>query len=236
MGMGIRVGTGRGTVVSRTRREVTSRVSTGHVVMVLAGALGVLLTLTVLRSADHTRPVLVASHDLAPGTVITDAGVHVARVHADASVLATLFATDQLQSLRGRVVTTIVHADELVARSSVSSIDAHASTRQMSFPIARSRAVGGKLSTGDRVDVLAVDHDSGHAGYVITDAEVVAVEGRSGGALSGASDDVTITLVVDPATAPQLASAVDAGTVMLVRSTGAPVAHGQTPFVARTGK
>ena len=61
----------------------------------------------------------------------------------------------------------------------------------MSFPIARSRAVGGKLATGDRVDVLAVDHDSGRAGYVVTNAEIVAVEGRSGGALSGASDDVT---------------------------------------------
>ena len=77
--------------------------------------------------------------------------------------------------------------------------------------MARARAVGGRLSSGDRVDVLAVDHDSGQAGYVLTDAEVVAVESESWGALSGASDDVTITLVVDPTSAPQLAAAVDAG-------------------------
>ncbi len=204
--------------------------------MVLAGALGVLLTLSVLRSADDTRPVLAAAHDLAPGTVITDDSVHVARVHVDGAVLATLFAADQLQAMRGRVVTTTIHANELVGRGSVSALDAHRSTREMSFPIARSRAVGGKLATGDRVDVLAVDHDSGRAGYVVTDAEIVAVEGRSGGALSGASDDVTITLVVELATAPQLASAIDAGTVMLVRSTGAPVAHGQVPFVPRADK
>ncbi len=124
---------------------------------------------------------------------------------------------------------------ELVARGAVSALDAHASTREMSFSIARARAVGGKLSTGDRVDVLAVDHDSGRAGYVMTDAEVVAAEGRSGGALSGASDEVTVTLVVDPTTAPQLAAVIDAGTVMLVRTTGAPVATGQTPF-ALSGK
>ena len=103
------MGTGQGTVVSRTRRGISSRISTGHVVMVLAGALGVLLTLSVLRSADDTRPVLVAAHDLAPGTVIGDASVHVARVHADASVLATLFGAEELGALRGRVVTTIVH-------------------------------------------------------------------------------------------------------------------------------
>ena len=230
------MGTAQGTVVSRTRREMTTRLSTGHVVMVLAGALGVLLTLSVLRSADDTRPVLVAARDLAPGTVINDASVHVARVHADASVLATLFRAEQIPALRGRVVTTLVHQGELVARGALSTLDAHAATRVMSFSIARARAVGGKLTAGDRVDVLAVDHDSGRAGYVVLDAEVVAAEGRSGGALSGASDDVTITLVVDPATAPELASAIDAGTVTLVRSTGAPAVHGQAPFASRSTK
>jgi pilus assembly protein CpaB len=230
------VGTAQVTVASRTRREIRSRLSTGHIVMVLAGALGVLLTLSVLRSADDTRAVLVAAHDLAPGSVIGDASVHVAHVHADASVLATLIDAEQLPAVRGRVVTSTLHEGELVARDSVSALDAHASTRVMSFPIARARAVGGKLSAGDRVDVLAVDHDSGQAGYVLTDAEVVAVEGRSGGALSGASDDVTITLVVDPATAPVLASAIDAGTVMLVRSTGAPAVHGQVPFAPQSTK
>jgi pilus assembly protein CpaB len=230
------VGTAQGTVVSRPRREMSSRLSTGHLVMVLAGALGVLLTLTVLRSADDTRPVLVAARDLAPGTVINDASVHVARVHVDASVLATLVRAEQLVGMRGRVVTTTVREGELIARGAVSALDAHVATRIMSFPLARARAVGGKLTTGDRVDVLAVDHDSGHAGYVVTDAEVVAVDGRSGGALSGASDDVTITLVVDQATAPELAAAIDAGTVMLVRSTGAPAVHGPTPFAPRSTK
>jgi Flp pilus assembly protein CpaB len=198
--------------------------------MVLAGALGVLLTLSVLRSADDTQAVLVAAHDLAPGSVITDASVHVARVHADGSVLATLFGAEQLGALRGRIVTASVHDGELVARGSVSAVDAGAATRIMSFSIARARAVDGKLTNGDRVDVLAVDHSSGRAGYVVTDAEVVAVAGRGGGALSGASDDVTITLVVEPETAPALASAIDAGTVMLIRATGAPVVHSRTVF------
>jgi Flp pilus assembly protein CpaB len=190
--------------------------------MVLAGALGVLLTLTALRSADDTRPVLVAAHDLAPGTVIDDASFDVARVHVDGAVLSTLYASDQLDALRGRVVTSVVHGGELVAHTAIAERDAKSSARTMSFPIARSRAVAGKLEAGDRVDVLAVDHDSGHAGYVVTGAEVVAAESRSSGALSGVSDDITISLVVDPVTAPALAAAVDSGSLMLVRSTGAP--------------
>jgi Flp pilus assembly protein CpaB len=204
--------------------------------MVLAGALGVLLTLSVLRAADDTRAVLVAAHDLAPGSVIGDASVRVAHVHADAAVLATLIDAEQLAAVRGRVVTSTLRQGELVARDSVSSVDARAATRVMSFAIARARAVGGKLATGDRVDVLAVDHDSGRAGYVVTDAEIVAVDARNGGALSGASDDVTISLVVDPTTAPALASAIDAGTVMLVRATGAPPLRGQTPFAPGEAK
>jgi Flp pilus assembly protein CpaB len=215
------VGISQATVVGRTRRELASRVSTGHVVMVLAGALGVLLTLTVLRSADDTRPVLVAARDLAPGTVLEDASFRVAHVHADAAILATLYASDQLGALRGHVVTSVVHEGELVAHTAVAERDGR-SARTMSFPIPRSRAVAGKLETGDRVDVLAVDHDSGRADYVVTDAEVVSAESRSAGALAGASDDVTVTLVVDPESAPALAAALDGRTVMLVRATGAP--------------
>lgn len=215
------MGIAQATVVGRTRRELASRVSTGHVVMVLAGALGVLLTLSVLRSADHTRPVLVAAHDLAPGAVLDDASFRVANIHADGSVLSTLYAADQAGALRGHVVTSFVHEGELVAHTAVAERDGKSSARTMSFPVPRSRAVGGRLVTGDRVDVIAVDHDSGRAEYVLTDAEVVAAESRSSGALSGTSDDITVTLVVDPATAPTLAAAVDGGTVMLVRATGA---------------
>jgi Flp pilus assembly protein CpaB len=197
--------------------------------MVLAGALGVLLTLTVLRSADDTRRVLVAAHDLAPGTVLDEASFRVARVHADAGILGTLYASDQIGLLRGHVVTNVVNEGELVARAAVAERDGKSSARTMSFPIPRSRAVAGKLETGDRVDVLAVDHDSGRAGYVVTDAEVVSAESRSSGALSGVSDDITVTLVVDPTTAPALAAAVDGGTVMLVRSTGAPPMSARAP-------
>jgi Flp pilus assembly protein CpaB len=204
--------------------------------MVLAGALGVLLTLTLLRSAGDTRAVLVAAHDLAPGTVLEDASFRVARVHADTGVMSTLYAADQLGALRGHVVTSVVHEGELVAHTAVAERDKSSSARTMSFAIPRSRAVAGKLQTGDRVDVVAVDHDSGRADYVVIDAEVVSAESRSAGALSGASDDITVTLVVDPVTAPELVAAVDGGTVTLVRATGAaPIGERSTQAPAPGG-
>jgi Flp pilus assembly protein CpaB len=194
--------------------------------MLLAGALGVLLTLSVLRAADHSEPVLVAAKDLVPGTVISDADLRVARVHSDASVIATLFGAAALADLRGQVVTTTIHAGALVTRGDVRAVGAQAARRVMSFPLPRARAVGGKLVAGDRVDVIAVERNTARSGYVLTDAEVIAVDTHESGPLAGGSDDVTVTLAVDPATAPRLAAALDAGTVTLVRATGAaPLRH-----------
>ena len=44
----------------------------------------------------------------------------------------------------------------------------------MSFPIPITRAVGGALVAGDRVDVLSVRHNSGRSSYVAMDATVLA--------------------------------------------------------------
>lgn len=211
------------------RRALTSRLSTAHVVMVLAGLLGVVLTLNVLRAADHTRPVLVAAKDLAPGTVISADAVRVARIHADDGVLAALVAGSDLGSLDGRIVSTTVRRGSLLERAALQPAGDGASTRVMSFPLARARAVGGKLATGDRVDVLAVEHDTGRSGYVADDVPVVAVDSRSGGPL-GTDGDLTVSVGVDAQTAARLASALDVASVTLVRSTGSSPLQLDAPF------
>jgi Flp pilus assembly protein CpaB len=189
--------------------------------MLGAGALGVLLTLSAVRSADHTQPVLEAAHDLAPGAVVTADDVRVARVHVDGAALRTLFSGTDVGEVRGEVVTNPMAGGELIARTNVRAAAAGAAARVMSFPLPRARAVDGKLQSGDHVDVVAVEHDAARAGYVIADAAVVAVDNGASGPLGANSDDVTVSLVVDADTATRLALALDAGTVTLVRATGA---------------
>jgi hypothetical protein len=53
------------------------------------------------------------------------------------------------------------------------------------------------------------------------DALVVDVDTRGSGALSGADDDVTVTVDVDAGTAPRLATAVDTQVVSLIRTASA---------------
>jgi Flp pilus assembly protein CpaB len=198
--------------------------------MMLAGALGVLLTLSVLRAADRTQPVLVATRELPPGTVITDADLRVTRVHVDASVLDTLLRGSDVAQTRGQVVTETIHAGALIPRGAVRAVGDRAATRVMSFPLPRAQAVGGKLANGDRVDVVAVERDTGRAGYVLTDAQVIAVDAHGGGPLAGASNDVTVSLAVDPESAPRLAAALATGSVTLVRATGAAPLRGVDAF------
>jgi Flp pilus assembly protein CpaB len=211
----------QGTIVAGVhRRALTSRVSTGHVVMVVAGLLGALLTLSALRAADDTRPVLVAARDIVPGTVIDSRWLRVSNIHADAAVLATLFDANAIDELRGQIAVGRIPAGSLVTHDDVRSTTAGKAPRAMSFPIPITRAVGGALVAGDRVDVLSVEHNTGRSNYVATDASVLAFSNHGGGALQG-SDDASITLAVEPAVAARIASALETGSVTLVRATGA---------------
>lgn len=211
-----------GVLVGGTRRRaLTSRVSTGHIVMVLAGLLGALLTLSVLRTADNTRPVYVAAREIVPGTVIDAHSLRIARIHADDRVLASLFGVQSIDELRGQVAVARVAAGALVTHDDVRSVAAGAAPRAMSFPIPISRAVGGALVSGDRVDVLAVRHNTGRSVYVATDVSVLEFSGHRSSALQG-SEDASVTLAVDPDAAARIASALETGSVTLVRVTGAP--------------
>jgi Flp pilus assembly protein CpaB len=189
--------------------------------MVLAGALGVLLTLSVVHETDRTRAVFVAAHDLAPGAVLDAGAIRLTRVHADAAVNASLFGAEQRASLRGRVVTGAIAGGALLTRDNVRDASDGATPRVMSFPLPKARAVDGKLARGDRIDIVAVDHEHGRAQYVMHDALVVDVDARGSGALSGTDDDVTVTIDVDANTAPRLAAAVDTQVVSLVRTVSA---------------
>ena len=202
------------------RRALTSRVSTGHAVMVIAGLLGALLTLSAFRAADDTRPVLVASHDIVPGTVIEARWLRISRVHADPGVLASLFDASSINDLRGRVAVARVARGALLRRDDVGATTAGKAPRAMSFPIPVPRAVGGALGAGDRVDVLSVQHNTGRSAYVATDVLVLAFSKRGGSPLQG-SEDASITLAVEPDAAARIASALETGSVTLVRATGA---------------
>jgi Flp pilus assembly protein CpaB len=192
--------------------------------MVVAGLLGALLTLAVLREADRTHPVLVAADDLAAGQVVTRESFAIARLRAEPGVLASLLRPADLDALSNAVTTAAVREGALVARDAVTDVRKRPAARTMSFALPRSRAVDGALESGDRVDVVAAARDRVQAGYVATDVAVVAASAAGSGPLQ---DDgtVTMTLAVDSGEAVRIAAALERSTVTLIRATGATPAR-----------
>jgi hypothetical protein len=88
----------------------------------------------------------------------------------------------------------------------------------MSLPVPVEHAAGGALVAGDRVDVIAVT--DGVAGFVATDLEVISVSDIGSGAI-GTISSHHVVVNVGPEQALRLAEALAAGSVEIVRATGA---------------
>jgi Flp pilus assembly protein CpaB len=219
-----------GEALSTTRpRPLRSRVSGGHVVMIVAGVLGMLLTLVVVRSADHRVKVAVAAGDIAVGERVRPSAIRYERVAMDAKLLATVLQPGDVAKLRNSIAAQRISAGELVTRRAVRPVAASAGRRAMSIPVDPSRAVDGKLAPGDRVDVLVATDTQ--IAVAVANVEVLSVNrpGR-GGALGDVGAKFSVTVAVDAKGAQRVAAAITAGDLDIVRSTGAKSAQDLPPL------
>ncbi|MCD7049412.1 RcpC/CpaB family pilus assembly protein [Rhodococcus sp. BH2-1] len=199
------------------RTDTARRVTAG----VLIVAAGVLLLRDGLR--DSGAPVLVAAHDLTPGTVLTPDDVRVvARPDPDLPEGSVRVIADA----SGRTVASPVRAGEML--TDVRLLGPRLTEAAAGAPDARMVPVrltdpglSELIRAGDRVDVLTVDQTSGPtetrrpaATVLATDATVVLVSPESSGA--GRRDRVVMLALPAPAAgAVATASLTDALTVTL---------------------
>jgi pilus assembly protein CpaB len=211
-------------------RSLVGRFSTGHLVMIVAGLLGLLLTVAVLRRADERQPVAVAARDLSPGSALGEASVRYEQVKMDDALLGTGLQPEDVERLRDAVAAYPIAAGELIHRRAVRPAAAPEGKRAMSIAIDPSRAVDGELEAGDRVDViLAGSHE---VSIIVADAEVLSVGRRDrGGAFGGVDDKFTVTIAVDARESQLVAGGVAGGDIVITRTTGSQPA-GSTPPLA----
>lgn len=211
-------------------RGLMSRVSTGHLVMIVAGLLGLLLTVAVLRRADEREPVAVAARDLSPGTALSETSIRYEQVKMDDSLLGTVLQPHDVKRLRDSVAAYPIAAGELIHRRAIRPAAAPDGKRAMSIAIDPARAVNGELEAGDRVDViLAGSHE---VSIIVADAEVLSVRRPDrGGAFGGVADKFTVTLAVDARESQLVAAGIAGGDIVVTRTTGSRPA-GSTPPLA----
>ena len=203
------------------RRGLLTRVKLGHVVAIVAGLLAAVTMLAVLRSNQSTVAVVTAAVPIASGAVVNAEDVVVEDVLLSPEFGAQFVTADEIDRVAGSVARRPIIPGEPLLDTDLGEVAASEGLRAMSVPIEEGRAVAGGLQVGDRIDVIAVV--DGLARYIATDVEVLGVPTEeSTGGLTEATGGFAPTLAVSDEQALQIASALGAAEVHLVRSTGAP--------------
>lgn len=218
---------GAPTLASGPAPRRRGRVSRGHVVMALAGIVGVVLSFAALRARDGETAVLVAAHEIRAGETITASDFRTVRVTLTPEVLATVAQADDRRRLRGRIAGNTIAEGELVTTRTLRSRAAPRRLRAMSIPIDPARAVGGRLAAGDRVDVLFAGQQA--VSIIVADAPVLAVDARGRGGIGESASPFTVTVGVTAHQSQLVAAAVADGEISLARTTGAESARGTAP-------
>jgi Flp pilus assembly protein CpaB len=114
-----------------------------------------------------------------------------------------------------------------VVRSQLRRRAAPDGLRAMSIPVDASRAAGGRIEPGDRVDVVfAGTHE---ASIIVPDARVLAVDEPGRGGIGEVARPFTITVAVDAHQSQLLAAAIADGELSVTRTTGATSSEGTEP-------
>jgi Flp pilus assembly protein CpaB len=210
-----------------SRRPLRGRISRGHVVMVVAGVVGVVLSFAALRHQEGEARVLVAAHEIRAGEIVRAADFRSVPVTMSPSLLATIVRAHDAHRVSGRVAATTIDAGELITRRTLRPRAARHGLRAMSIPIDPARAVGGRLAAGDRVDVLFAGERA--VSIIVADAEVLAVDARGSGGIGESASPFTVTIAVSARQSQLVAAAIADGAISLARTTGARSSVGTAP-------
>jgi pilus assembly protein CpaB len=220
------IGEARGTA-GVPRRRLTARFSSGHLVMVVAGLLGMVLAVAALRQEPGGVEVAVAAHEIRAGERVTADDFRAERVQMRSALLDNFVRARDVREVRGHIAGVTIASGEPVIRRSLHRRAAPAGRRAMSIPIDPARAVGGRLAAGDRVDVLfAGDRE---VSIIVRNAPVLAVDAKGRGGIGETSSPFTVTVAVDARQSQLLAAAIADGDISIARTTGAASSAGTEP-------
>ena len=200
-------------------RAPKSRVSAGWIVMLLAGLVAFLVFLVATRPKDSVQ-VAVAKDPIAAGTPFSSDLIEyrsMSLLPADAKSFITHADVNRLR--RATAELSIESGDILTRRDFAPSVS-NKTPRTMSIEVDPTRANGGKLDVGDKVDLIDIGNSPT---FAATNLKIVAVNkgGRSGASLGIASTSFSITVEVTVPQSLAIASAIQGGKFEIIRSTGA---------------
>lgn len=197
----------------RPVQRPTNRAILGGLLVALS-ALG-LYAATAMATEDESTSWLVARRAIPPGSTVTKDDLALARGSLPPAVSGHLLA--DWRQVIGKVTSRPIERDSLITTDAVQPVVASdAKGRRVSVELPRASALGGAVSVGQRLDVVAIGDGDEPAAVVAPRATVVAVSSPQSGTLidSGAgslSNRVVVTVIV---------ASVDEATAVLAASKG----------------
>lgn len=205
------------------RRRFGRRLSATHVLIAVVVILAFVLNLLVLQDRSATTMVAVADRPLTTGSAVASHVVRLIPIETSFGALDGLVTEEDLDHFDGWVVGRALDEGDLIDRASLVQPGGGSGLREMSVPVAKEHAAGGVLAPGDRVDVISTQDDV--AFYVAAGLEVTGVAESDGGAI-GTTGQYHVVVAVTSDEALAIAEAIAAGSVEIVRSTGAEEIEG----------
>lgn len=214
------------------KRGLRSRLSVGHIVMVLAGVTSAALVASALSDErSGLIETVVITEAVAAGEPVPEGSLAIVEADIAEQQASALLPSAQIGEVEGWIAASALTAGQFISEGDLRNPGTNSEFRAFSFPVPASLAVGGRLSAGDRIDIInAID---GASVYITTNTEVLVVSGAagdSGGPLGAESGEFVVTVAVDAATALRLADAITSGSLVVSRSTGSDPATDVAPY------
>jgi SAF domain len=206
-------GGGRRRTIDRRMGLPGARAIVGGLLVAIAGVCTFIAWQQASGTAD--RSYAVAARPIHPGEPLTVDDVRFEPIDLPAGLAKAAFADSR--AIEGRVALGPIGEGELVQMGQVSDPAQSSAAAELSFSIARDRAVDGRLRSGDLVDVFVTD--DGGTTAVAEGVQIVEAAAHDGGSFGG-TGELTITVAIaDAGLREPLIHAVRQGEVTLVRST-----------------
>jgi Flp pilus assembly protein CpaB len=132
-----------------TRRALSPLPLVGVALIILA----LIIDLGVLSASGKRTPVLIATHTLPAGTILSASDLRTGQITAESSLLNALLPAGESQRVIGQRLSSAVPAGTPVPAGALASSQSSSSALVLSVP--EFDAIGGNLQPGDRVTVLA---------------------------------------------------------------------------------
>jgi pilus assembly protein CpaB len=196
----------------------------------LAAALGTYSYLENLkrtyRTSGHFARVAIAKREIAARTVISGEMLEFKEMPVEYVLPGTVV---DVKDAAGKMAVTDIYPGELilssklVARSDVAAglaAKVEKGRRAISIPVNNITALHGLINTGDRVDVLVTfnapdEQKAPVTSTIIQNVPVLAVDGNLEGGGGSKQELQTVTIMVEPVEAQQIALAVQHGSIQL---------------------